>query len=121
MSDKLSNSSQPFVSPEKDKELRNQNQEIDPKLLLAGRLVKNLQELIELINSKKGRWSTRAEQFVQTIFTGLSGNDVLEGCKTKLIDDVFGLSCKTVRKRMKQGENHRLLIKTDDEKFFALM
>ena len=56
---------------------------------------------------------------MQTIFTGLTGNDVLLGCKTKLIDDVFGLSCKTVRRRMKQGENHRLLIKTDDEKAFC--
>ena len=77
--------------------------------------MKNIKELIQKINSRKGRLSNHEEEFIRTLFTSLCGNNLLQDCKgfkPEVILDTFGLTSRTVMKRMKQAEERRIEIKS---------
>ena len=77
--------------------------------------MKNIKELIQKINSRKGRLSNHEEEFIRILFTSHCGNNLRQDCKgfkPEVILDTFGLTSRTVMKRMKQGEERRIEIKS---------
>ena len=69
---------------------------------LAMKLLENMKDLIHKVKSKQGRWSNVSEQFVRTLFTGLFTEGALKGFSTQVIQDAFGLTRKSITKRLKK-------------------
>ena len=67
---------------------------------LSNFVMNNFKKLICHVKGTNGRWSNVAEQFIRTVFTAISGggSKTLDGFSDCVIEDVFGLTARTVKR-----------------------
>ena len=90
---------------------------------LSNIVMNNFKKLICHVKGTNGRWSNVAEQFIRTVFTAISGggSKTLDGFSDCVIEDVFGLTARTVKRRFVKSTDYWEKIFADDPSAYKII